>query len=83
MKIYIYFEKRKLLLLFPTWLLSNKAILKFTLRNGRKYTGEIPDISPAHLDALCHEIRRIKKKHTAWELLDARSADGEGVRIVL
>ncbi len=72
-----------MLLIFPTWLLFNKTILKFGLRIGRKHADEVPDISPALVETLCDEIRRIKKTHTAWELLDARSADGEGVRIVL
>ena len=33
--------------------------------------------------ALCDELRRIKRKHGSWKLLEVASADGSVVNIVL
>ncbi len=31
---------------------------------GKRYSDAVPDIPPAAVDALCDEIRRIKKTHS-------------------
>lgn len=67
----------------PTAWIFSKGLLKFGLRIGRKYSSEVPDIPPETVDALCAEIRRIKKKHGSWELVNVQSADGEQVQIIL
>ncbi len=67
----------------PDCLLWNKTILKFGLKLGRRYSYEVSNIPPSAVDALCDEIRRIKKIHTTWELVNVQSADGENIQIIL
>ncbi len=83
MKVYIRSKERGFTVILPTRLLFSKGILKFGLKVGKRYSDAVPDIPPEAVDALCDEIRRIKKTHASWELVDIRSADGETVRIVL
>lgn len=83
MKIRIRSDEKKFTVLLPTRLLFSKTVLKFGLRMGRKYSDQMPDIPPETVEALCDEIRRIKKKHGAWELVDVQSGDGEMVQIIL
>lgn len=33
--------------------------------------------------AICKELRRIKRKHGSWELVDVESSDGSSVKICL
>lgn len=83
MRIHIHSDGRKISLILPTQFLFNKGILKFGLRVGKKYSDEVPDIPPEAVDALCDEIKRIKKRYGSWDLVDVRSADGEQVHIIL
>lgn len=83
MKIRIQSDGRDFSILLPTRMLFSKSILRFALRVGRKYSADVPDIPPATVDALCDEIRRIKKKHGSWELVNVQSAGGEQVQIIL
>ncbi len=83
MKIRIRSEEQAFTVLLPTRLLFSKSILKFGLKVGRRYSDAVPNIPPAAVDALCDEIRRIKKTHTSWELVNIQSADGEQIQIVL
>lgn len=83
MKIRIRSDQHNFSIVLPTRLLFSKGILKFGLRIGRKYSDAAPDFPPEAIDALCEEIKRIKKKHGSWELVDLRSADGEQVQIIL
>lgn len=83
MKIHIRSEGRAFTIAFPTRLLFSKAVLKFGLKVGKRYSDTVPDFPPAAVDALCDEIRRIKKNHCAWELVNIQSADGETVQITL
>lgn len=83
MKIRIRSDEKNFTILLPTRLLFSKTVLKFGLRMGRKYSAQVPDIPPQMLEALCDEIKRIKKKHGVWELVDVQSGDGEIVQIIL
>lgn len=83
MKIRIRSEEQKFTIVLPTRMLFSKTILKFCLRIGKRYSVDMPDFPPEMVDALCDEIRRIKKKHGAWELVNIQSADGESVQIIL
>ena len=83
MKIRIRSNERSFTLVLPTRMLFSKTILKFGLRIGKKYSSDVPDFPPETVDALCDEIRRIKKKHGSWELVNVQSSDGEQVQIVL
>lgn len=83
MKIRARSEERNFTVVLPTAWIFSKGLLKFGLWIGRKYSSEVPDIPPEAVDALCAEIRRIKKKHGSWELVNVHSADGEQVQIIL
>ena len=83
MKIHVRSEEHTFTLLLPTRMVFSKSILKFGMRIGRKYSDQVPDISPQTIDALCDEIKRIKKKHGSWELVNVQSSDGERVQIIL
>ena len=83
MKINIRSEERNFTIVLPTRLLFSKTILKYGLKVGKRYSEAVPDIPPAAVDALCNEIRRIKKTHSAWELVNIQTADGEKVQILL
>ncbi len=83
MKIQIRSAERNMTLLLPTRLVFSKTVLKLGLGIGRHYSDSVPDIPPAAVDALCDEIRRIKKTHAAWKLVHVQSADGEEVQIIL
>ena len=83
MKIHIRSEERGFTILFPTKLIFSKAVLKYGLKVGKRYSDAVPDISPAAVDALCDEIRRIKKTHSDWELVNIQSDDGKEVQIYL
>ncbi len=83
MKVRIRSVERSFSVILPTRLLFSKGILKFGLRIGKRYSDAVPDIPPAAVDALCDEIRRIKKTHSSWELVHIQSADGEEIRVVL
>ncbi len=83
MKIRIRSNERAFTVMLPTRLLFCKSILKLGLKIGKRYSDAVPDIPPKALEALCDEIRRIKKKHPSWELVNIRSADGSAVQILL
>ncbi len=83
MKISVRSKERNLTLMLPTRLVFSKTILKLGLRIGKRHTDSVPDIPPAAIDALCDELRRIKKTHTDWELVHVQSANGEAVQIIL
>jgi len=83
MKIKVRSDAQNFTLLLPTRLIFSKTILKFGLRVGKKYSDQVPDIPPEAVNALCNEIRRIKKTHGSWELVDVQSGDGEHVQIIL
>lgn len=83
MKIRIRSQDHKLSLYFPTWVITSKSMVKLWLRVGKKYSAEVPDIPPRAIDALCDEVKRIKKVYGSWELVDVQSASGEQVKITL
>lgn len=68
----------------PTRMIFSKTVARIANYTGRKYAGEAMDgITPEQMDALFAELRRIKKKHGSWELVDVESSDGEKVNIIL
>ncbi len=83
MKVHIRSEGRGFTVILPTRLLFSKSILKFGLKVGKRHSDAVPDIPPAAVDALCDEIRRIKKIHSSWELVNIRSAEGDEVHVIL
>lgn len=84
MKIRVKGDGVNLNLVLPTRLLFGKTVVKLANTIGRQYAAEaLENIPPEALEALCAELRRIKKKHGTWELVDVESADGDIVQIVL
>lgn len=83
MKIQIREAERNFYLNLPTNLIFSRLVLRLALKhssiNGRKIDG----LTAEAADALSAEIRRIKKRHGTWELVEVRSADGETVKITL
>lgn len=83
MKIQIREAERNFCLNLPTNLIFSRLVLRLALKhssiNGRK----IDVLTAEAADALSAEIRRIKKRHGTWELVEVRSADGETVKITL
>ena len=84
MRIRVLNEDTDVNLRIPTNLIIGKTVVKLANTVGRHYAGDALDkIPPEALEVLCAELRRIKKKHGSWELVDIRSADGSIVRITL
>ena len=84
MKIRIKSDGTNLNLVFPTRLLIGKTVVKIANTIGRRYASEaLEGIPPEALEILCAELRRIKKKHGSWALVDVRSAGGEIVQVIL
>ena len=83
MRIRVRSDGRNICLALPTRLIFSKTLMKLGLRFGRAYSPDVPDLSPEAVDALCDEIRRIKKKYGSWELVEVLSAEGDTVQITL
>lgn len=83
MKIRVRSDSHSFSIVLPTRMLFSKSILKFGLRIGKKYSADVPELPPEMVDGLCDEIRRIKKRYGAWELVDVQASDGEQVQIIL
>ena len=84
MTIHIQTEGKKLTFWFPTCVVFSKGLIKFGLRMAQKHSDtQIPDIPPEAIDALCGEMKRIKKKYGRYELVEVESSDGDRVQIIL
>lgn len=91
--------KRVINIPFPTTVLFNSLSAKITAKmigkivNGKaeevdvdlreltEISRHIPD--SAELSALCAEIRRFKRRHPGFVLVDAEDSDGDGMKITL
>ena len=99
MKIQIEAEGRRLRIAIPTGLVFNKPMVWLWLKlmktsdgGMQKYLPDNGEVKPQNswssipkeaAYALCEELRRIRKRHGAWELVDVVSASGERVKIIL
>lgn len=84
MKIRVHNDDINISLWIPTNLIFGKLTVKLVNTVGRKYAGEsLEKIPPDALEKLFTELRRIKRKHGSWELVEVESADGEIVRVTL
>lgn len=84
MKIIVRSQEHNIRLGIPTdWIFSRgSAFLAEKL--GRKYAPEsMAQIPPDAIPVLCAELRKIKKKYGAYELMEVESADGQYVKITL
>lgn len=91
--------KRVINLIFPTAVLFNSLTAKITAKmidktvNGKaeevdvdlqeltEISRNIPD--SAELSAMCAEIRRFKRRHPDFVLVEAEDSEGDGVKITL
>ena len=84
MKIRVHGDDANVNLILPTNLVFGNIVVKLVNTVGRRYAGEaLEKIPPEALERLFAEMRRIKKKHGSWELVDIESADGSIVHITL
>lgn len=84
MKIRVKSGDANINLVFPTNLIFGRLTVKLIHAFGRKYAGEaLEKIPPEAMEKLFAELRRIKKKHGSWELVEVESADGSIVRVTL
>ena len=84
MRIKVKSEDTDINLLLPTNLIFSKGTVWLANHFGRKYAGDaMKDIPPEALDALFAELRRIKRRHGHWTLVEVHSADGSEVEITL
>ncbi|MBR2409169.1 MAG: hypothetical protein IKB07_09500 [Lachnospiraceae bacterium] len=81
MRIYITEASRKILnLRIPLGLAINRMTAGFIARRCRK---EGIHISKGQLRVLIKEVKKYKKHHKNWKLVEIDSADGAHVEIVL
>ena len=64
---------------------GNGLAHKFTSpEEVQEITVSVPNTLPEDtVYALCAELRRIKKAHGSWELVNVQSSDGDSVQIIL
>lgn len=84
MKIHIKGDGYNIKLLLPTNLIFSRGTVWLANHVGRKYAGPAMDqIPPKAMAALFAELRRIKRKHGSWNLVEVDSSSGEQVLIQL
>lgn len=83
MNIQITEDGRNINISLPTNLVTSRFVLGFLLKhaeiNGRKLEG----VSANAAGKLAEELKRIKQKHGAWELVEVYGSKGETVKITL
>ena len=99
MKIRIKSVGRSFSVAVPTGLIFSKASIWLYLKLARKYYSAAEKYIPENsemmaekllnklpdekLYALCGELRRIKRKHGSWELVNVESSNGDSVKVNL
>lgn len=71
-------------LIFPTGMIFNRLTALIGSKVIKEHAGEeLSALTSAQLNRLFREIRRIKRKHPKFELVNVESNDGDMVRIIL
>lgn len=84
MKIHIQTDGHNMKILLPTnWVFSKTgaSIAAFVMK--KHAPEEMAGISPEAIRAFCAEIRRIKRRHGRWDLVEISGSGGEKVIITL
>ena len=69
-------------LALPTSLIISRLGVRWLERQAREHGGtDLPKISGKTLRRLRREIRRMRRVHREWCLVDVKSADGDTVKI--
>lgn len=82
MKIQIREKKRNLTLTLPTRMIFSKFVRNLLLKNDR-HVSELENLPKDAADRLLGELKQIKKRYGAWDLVEVDCADGEYVKITL
>lgn len=93
MKILVKSEGYRIFLPVPTWCFTSRFMVRLwlrTMRRSQKYA-TLPEaagfvfwnLSDEKVYRFCDELRRIKKLHKTWPLVEVESADGDRVEIIL
>jgi len=99
MRIQIKGDGHNIKIPIPTGLIFSKPSVWLYLKMGRKYSSRASKFIPEDIEisadqildripdeavyALCAELRRIKRRHKHWVLVEVHGADGEEVCITL
>ena len=84
MKITVKGQSKSIHIRVPTAFVFSKPSAWIAVAQGRKYAGDsFPDISPKDMDRLFAELRRIKRIHPDWCLVEVESTSGSHIRITL
>ena len=93
MKIIVRTEEHRIFLPIPTGLITNRLAVRLWLRamqRSQKYVSlpeqaekAIWNLPEKKILRLCDELRRIKKLHKIWPLVEVESAGGDRVEIIL
>lgn len=78
MKIQVKEAEKSFCLNLPTSLIFSRFVLRLAMKHS-----SIDGLTAEAAEVLAAEIRRIKKLHGAWDLVEVYSADGEKVKITL
>lgn len=76
MKVVIKSEKKNFFIIIPTVLILNRLTANISAKIIKSKCPTI-DINSKDLIKLINSIKKYKKKHKHWELLNIISADGE------
>ena len=78
MKIFIKSDDKKMVLVFPNLIFFNAPMLRL----AENYSGgAMPHIPSKSVRKLRKTIRKMKKIHKGWELVDVQSSNGDVVKI--
>lgn len=88
MRIYLTQNNFTLCIPFPTRLFLNRPVIKIANWACKEYCPDVPYMDPEDIEKLYQAIRSSKKNckkilGEKWYLVDARSASGQRVRIML
>lgn len=84
MRIRISGRERNICLLLPTSLIFSGATIRLMNIAVKFIPEDVRDYFPSDkLEMIFRELRRIRKKHGSFDLLDVESADGEKIKITL
>ena len=83
MKIQLQGKERSLQLALPTGLIFSRFSLRLLLKSVEINGCRLNGLSPEAADRLAREIKRIRKKHGSWELVEVETANAENIRVSL
>lgn len=84
MKIQVQASGHNINIPIPTGLIFSRPVVWMYLRFARKHAGEAMNRLPDKaVYALCAELKRCKRRHGTWNLVEVEASSGETVLIRL